>query len=85
MLAASAARRPSKEASTCWAPRIVCPVSSEGSMPRTSVQPTTCTGARRTIRLVRSRTASLDTTQSRLLVRSIATSTTTAELAVVAS
>ena len=61
------------------------PVSSAGSIPRTSVQPTTCTGARRTIRLVRSRTASRETTQSRLLVRSIATSTTTAELAVVAS
>ena len=41
-------------------------------MPRTSVQPTTCTGARRTMRLVRSRTARRDTTQSRLRVRSIA-------------
>ena len=54
-------------------------------MPRTSVQPTTCTGARRTIRPVRSRTASRVTTQSRVRVRSIAASTTTAELAVVAS
>ena len=72
MPAASAARSPSNWASTCWAPRIAWPVSSAGSMPRTSVQPTTCTGARRTIRLVRSRTASRETTQSRLRVRSIA-------------
>ena len=49
------------------------------------VQPTTWTGARRTIRRVRSRTASRETTQSRLRVRSIATSTTIAALAVVAS
>ena len=66
MPAASAARSPSNDASTCWAPADRLPGQlAPDPCPRTSVQPTTCTGARRTIRRVRSRTASRETTQSR--------------------
>ena len=76
---------PSNEASSCWVPSVVLSVRSVRSVPRTSVQFSTCTGDRLVSTPVRSRTASLVTTQSRVRVRSIAASMTVAADAVVAS
>ena len=75
---------PSNEASNCWVPSVVLSDRSVRSVPRTSVQLSTCTGDRRVNLPVRSRTASRVTTQSRVLVRSIAASMTVAADAVVA-